>query len=224
MRTSSSAASAAGIASVRSHQRRAPRRRRAARRTRPSISARAPRGAPAAARAGCRDQRGQPLALRRRARASTPLAGSVSSNSTRHARRSSSTKAKNAWTPARSASAGEPVGATAASDGLDERVGRRRHAREEELLLVAEVRVEQRLRDADRGRDLVHRDRGEAARGEQRAGGVERLALALGAREPRAHAACSSRGDRSRRRARAPARRTRRRAAARRRAPPRTAR
>ena len=71
-------------------------------------------------------------------------------------------------------------------DGGEQRVAGRLHAGEVEALLVAEVVVEQRLGDADRGRDLVHRDGGVAARGEQRVRGGERLLHAQLAREARA--------------------------------------
>ena len=77
-------------------------------------------------------------------------------------------------------------------DGLQQRLRGRLHAGQEELFLVAVVVVEQGFRDADRGRDLVHRDVGVAARREQRPRGLEHLPLALRARQPGPHAGTCS--------------------------------
>jgi hypothetical protein len=57
------------------------------------------------------------------------------------------------------------------------------HAGGVEALLVAEVVVEERLGDADRRRDLIHRHRCITALGEERAGGSQRLGHAVVAGE-----------------------------------------
>ena len=76
------------------------------------------------------------------------------------------------------------------ADDREHRVAGALHAREVEPLLVAEVRVEQGLRHAGVGRDVVHRDGPEAVRGEARVRDVEDLPLALGARQAGALGMC----------------------------------
>ena len=205
-----------GIAPVRSHQR-------------PSASA-APRSRPTAARlgaarrcapAGWRRARDERLAAARGTRprraAISPPAGSVSSNSTRQALAVGVEEARRRRGCRRAARrAASAAAATAATTASSSASRGRLHAGEEEPLLVAEVVVEQRLRDADRGRDLVHRHGRVAARGEQRVRG--RRASAARARRAAGGRACVTPltlggRHRARRRAPAPARRTRRRAA-----------
>ena len=70
------------------------------------------------------------------------------------------------------------------ADGREQPVAGALHAGDVELLLVAEISVEQRFRHADRGRDLVHRHGRVAARGEERMRGVEDLLHPVGAGEP----------------------------------------
>ena len=80
---------------------------------------RAPAAAPAASPRSARSAARGATATRR---ATSPPAGSVSSNRIRHAPRSSSTNAKKAWTPPRSASAGVAARSTAREHGGGERL------------------------------------------------------------------------------------------------------
>ncbi len=80
--------------------------------------------------------------------------------------RSPSTKAKKARTPSRSASAGAPARTTLRRPS-QHRLARGLHAGDIEAVLVAEVRIEQRLGHAHAGSDIIHRDCAKAAFGEQ---------------------------------------------------------
>ncbi len=76
------------------------------------------------------------------------------------------------------------------ADGGQHRLARVLHAGEVEPLLVAEVGVQQRLRDARRRGHLVHRDGAVAVLGEQPVRDLEHLQLALLARQPAAGRRC----------------------------------
>ena len=83
---------------------------------------------------------------------------------------------------------GSRGGGHGVGDGLQERVPGALHAGDVQLLLVAEVGVQQWLGDADLGRHVIHRHGRESPRGEAGVGGVQDLALALGPRQPAAPA------------------------------------